>query len=333
MGDSDIVVIANAGPDVGLGHLVRCLALTAAIESRGCQVDLWIPEHAEAEEFAKGEGIEPRMVPRKGEPLTRMVEKASPGVVVVDSYDIDEDTIASLSNESSIAVLDELGDRCLPVDLVVNNNAYADDIEYPSAGQVLRGPEYCMLRESFRKVPQPEPVEATTVLVTIGGADLQNSFGDLIRTVAESVPNRVSLVAVVGPYFEVPDDIRELATFYVTPDSMPQLMSSADFAVSGGGQTMYELAACGTPPASVCLAADQVRNIDALSDRDFCIPVGSPTERGFEENLAEAVEKLATDDELRVRMARIGRRLVDGHGADRVGLEVARVGKPESSRS
>jgi spore coat polysaccharide biosynthesis predicted glycosyltransferase SpsG len=139
------------------------------------------------------------------------------------------------------------------------------------------------------------------------------------------------VVAIVGPYFEVPDDIRDLATFHVTPDNLTHLMVSADFAVSGGGQTMYELAACGTPPVSMCLGVDQVRNIEALSDRGFCTPVGTPTDSEFEENLAEHVEQLATDDDLRIQKARIGQRLVDGRGAERVASKLATVSMLENS--
>jgi spore coat polysaccharide biosynthesis predicted glycosyltransferase SpsG len=75
-------------------------------------------------------------------------------------------------------VVDELGDREFSADLVINNNAYSDDIPYPGVHNTLRGPQYCMLRDAFRDIV-PNRGASNQILVTLGGSDLAGSFKKL----------------------------------------------------------------------------------------------------------------------------------------------------------
>lgn len=319
-----VVVFANAGPDVGLGHLVRCLTLVRQLREQDVIVDLWTPPAGTSNDFFDAYDIVPSPC-RHGE-LTSRIKREDPQVVVIDSYELTTTDVELLNDLTTTVVIDELGDRHLPVNLVVNNNIYADQIEYPDADVVLRGPSYCMLRSEFRN-PSNATVrsgfEGLNLLLTIGGADLTDSFRLILETTIEAVPKGTTVHAIVGPYFD--DNTRiEDVEYHRTPSNLPSLMSCCDFAVTGGGQTLYELAACGTPPVAVRLGDDQVRNIVGFEKEGFCIDSGWPNDTMFETRLSDGVRKIA-QPEHRADIARIGQNLVDGKGVIRVANQIRKI--------
>src|SRR2546422_523168 len=120
-----------------------------------------------------------------------------------------------------------------------------------------------------------------------------------------------------GPLSDDDAGAQEGVTLHRGLCSLHGLMLRSDLAVTGGGMTVYECLAAGTPVVGVCLADNQRPNIDALS-RAGLIESAEPS-------LEDAIRYLATDSALRRRMSGEGRRRVDGSGAERVADEIVRL--------
>ena len=176
------------------------------------------------------------------------------------------------------------------------------------------------------------------VLVTLGGADPQSSTLAVVAAVQRALPD-AALDVVIGPLFgPVPDLDRRAAgdpprlRLHRDLDDLSALMSAADLAVSGGGQTLYELAATGVPTVALCLADNQEPNIAALAGVSL-LSAGRVEESaadGFH-RVEDGCRQLAADPALRERMSDAGRSLIDGHGASRVADVILRSGhRPRS---
>ena len=94
-------------------------------------------------------------------------------------------------------------------------------------------------------------------------------------------------------------------------------MLASDLAIAGGGTTLYELAATGTPTFAFCLADNQGRNIKGMSGTGTLINMGWGN-KFDKEAFRKEVSKLADRQILRKRMSRKGQELVDGKGNLRV---------------
>jgi len=308
----------NSGKETGLGHLVRSLRLARELDRLGATVEILLNPDGPGEQRVRRLGFEPQTRPKSGE---FDLGESDADIVVIDSYDVSGAAISRIHENHEVAVIDELGQREFTADVVVNNNVYAEDIDYPGADRVLRGPRYCMLREEFREVSIPrEPDDR--VLLTLGGSDLTDTFGLTLRTIRDGVSETTPIDAIVGPYFEERSLSGPNVTIHRDPDSLANLFAKASYAISGGGQTMYELAACGTPAITVEVGPDQRRNIRGLSDEGFCIPVGKPGKPEYRERLETAIEWFRDHPTERRAMAATGRALVDGDGAARVAREL-----------
>jgi spore coat polysaccharide biosynthesis predicted glycosyltransferase SpsG len=103
----------------------------------------------------------------------------------------------------------------------------------------------------------------------------------------------------------------------VTAKVMRDLMRKADLCISAGGQTTYELAKVGVPTIGICFADNQIFNLQGWQEKGFIEYVGGHANRDLLARLSAAITKFLPYDE-RCRRSVIGRRWVDGKGANRV---------------
>jgi spore coat polysaccharide biosynthesis predicted glycosyltransferase SpsG len=94
-------------------------------------------------------------------------------------------------------------------------------------------------------------------------------------------------------------------------------MCAADLAITHGGNSLYELAAVGTPAVVLCRRQRQQQNARFFQERGTALSLGAGTEVAAE-RLRAAVRELAADPARRAAMAAAGRRTVDGDGLARV---------------
>lgn len=326
-----VVFRTNAGSAIGLGHLRRCLTLARAVERLGGECAFIVNQDPSARAYLERQRVVWDEVNNEdAQDLSetfRMMARKQADVCVVDSYVIPGECIAGLQGVR-VVVIDDLADRYLPVDIVVNGSPGASTLAYRTAPwtRLLLGPEYVLLREELAGGPQrviKDTVER--VLISVGGMDQQALAPRLIRWVQGVLPKTV-IDMVIGPFFGR-DVIRETealaaadskVTLWFDPPFMRDLMVRADLAVTGGGQTTYELAACGTPAVAIRLGDNQTNNLQGLAAAGVIEWVGDANDADLQQKLHIALSKLAADRSARETMSRAGRTMVDGQGANRV---------------
>ena len=96
-------------------------------------------------------------------------------------------------------------------------------------------------------------------------------------------------------------------------------MTEADIAISAGGTTLLELCACGTPMLIYTCADNQIEGAKALAGK-ICAPWigdarGNPD---IARDIFKGVNLLRAHGEMRAKISRAGRLLIDGCGAERI---------------
>jgi UDP-2,4-diacetamido-2,4,6-trideoxy-beta-L-altropyranose hydrolase len=300
-----IVFRPDAGPSVGLGHLRRCVSLALALRNDGadCVFDI-----VEGREIAAAAGFEVGRVD-------------DPTAIVIDSYRATESDFSG-----KVIAIDDLADRVLAVDLVINPAIGAERLDYRAAKSTALGIEYALLRPEFADKPNRvyAPV-ARHVLITLGGADLYGLTPRFVESVAASFEE---LSVVIGPFFGRQLATEEVArkypsvTLYHNPSEMRALLLRADLALSGGGQSVFELAATATPAVVIEVAPNQRRHVQGFADAGAIDLVGSAEDADIVDKATAALRSLANDRERRRRLGMTGRKLVDGLGAVRAARRV-----------
>ncbi len=320
----------TAGPTIGLGHLRRCVTLAQALQLHGIVCHFSIDHDPAALRFLREYGFD-GIEERDKHDLIRTLEyleRWGARALVVDSYAIEDGRLGQLKGPF-VVVIDDLGGRPLPVDLIVNGSANAAELTYCTRPetQLLLGPEYVLLREEFSREPQRTVRgRVERVLISVGGTDRFQLTSRMVAWTHEALGQVVTDV-VVGPFFsqdavqeleQLAENSQGIVVLHRDPPYMRELMLACDLAVAGGGQTAYELAATGTPAVAIRLADNQTGNLKGLSGSGALTWVGDASDRDLHGKAVVALVELSVDPKHRREMGRTGRRLVDGRGAKRV---------------
>lgn len=317
----------DVGPDQGWGHLQECLSVADALAGQDVPSRFLLPEGVdEAAEAVRSQDHDVRFVPqdsRKVDSADRVLEEVrrddTAGLVscltrLPDSY---EDRLAR--DLDQWAVITE----------------HRDDEAAPLAFNIRQEPRYFPLDEAFRTRQAGNPdgtVDA--LLVCFGGSDPKNATGltlEFLRLLGRrgELPSRPTLHVVAGPLFPHRDAVEAAAEHHpldvqvtgpLSTDDLADLASSADAALTTGGDTMYEFSALGLPSIVVPILDKMDENAAVLEESGAVRRLGRLDHLSARE-LADALRDL-DDSGTRREMAQAGREAVDGEGARRISREL-----------
>ena len=140
--------------------------------------------------------------------------------------------------------MDDLGSELYPADMIINYNAYSDEIPYGrmyggSGTKLLLGPAYAPLREGFRSVRiKPVADKIGDIMITTGSTDPCNVSGSLAKRLSQDSDfEGIHLHIVVGRYYENDSALKEIpricpqVAVHENISYMPELMTRCDAAV------------------------------------------------------------------------------------------------------
>jgi spore coat polysaccharide biosynthesis predicted glycosyltransferase SpsG len=329
------LVCCDVGPQVGVGHVMRCLALAEELLDRGWRVAMCAdtPVVPWVHDLLLRRGVQ--HVPGRSDPaaLVDLVRRLHADVVVVDSYRLPTEAYAALQETTrcSLALVDGPRDG-RPADLHLDQNLGGLPEPDPG-GTLLRGPTYALLRDEVLAAAQHardrRPSRAVRVVAFFGGTDPVGAAPVLTRRIlATGTPVRLACV-VARP--EHADAVRRLPvgrgqtvrTLSPTPD-LPHLLAAADVVVSASGTSVLELLHLGAGVGIVRVAENQRSGYAALLEAGVVVGLGSvgpatgtgsPAAVDLED---DALRALLGDRELQRELRARGPRLVDGRGRGRV---------------
>jgi UDP-2,4-diacetamido-2,4,6-trideoxy-beta-L-altropyranose hydrolase len=337
-----VAIRADASGAMGLGHVMRCLALARALLLVGAEVRLLSRDLGfELLPLARAAGVEYLTLPppdngngweADAADTVAAIAAWQPQWVVVDHYALDGKWHAAASSalRARIAVIDDIADRNLRCDVLIDPNParnhrdkYAERVS--PAIKFLCGPRYALLGPAYMhaRALQFHP-KVRSIGIFMGGADSLNlssvalgacreqvRFDGEIEVVTTSAnPHRDALRALASrwPRTTVTQDLADLAAFF----------ARHDIQIGAGGSATWERCRVGAPSLLLLTAENQravVREMAALGAAEV---VG--TSSAVEVEIAQAITRLMNDPSRRQHLSDVSRTLVDGRGAARVAL-------------
>jgi UDP-2,4-diacetamido-2,4,6-trideoxy-beta-L-altropyranose hydrolase len=331
-----VLLRADASAVLGIGHVVRAQTLAAALMAAGWRATIVtsdLPAGLEGRIDDAGIGLL-RLSPgssARTEPV-EIADRLGPDValVVADHYGLDASWFEAIHARFPAAIrmaVDDLADRPLPVELVLNQNLGAADGAYaalvPAGSRVLAGPSFALLRPEFAALRARGRVRdgrIERILVSFGGADPPDVTG---RAVVGLDGIGVPVDVVVGAAYPHLARLRSImadqptTTLHVDTASIAELMDHADLAVGAAGTASWERCSLGLPAVIVRLADNQ-RDVTAA-----LVAAGAAQSLGWHATItaadvAQAVRALRSEPERVAAMSVAAAAVTDGLGAGRV---------------
>lgn len=325
----------DRGPSIGSGHLIRCTALAQELASRKQNVILICRDRTAALAFptiylkdayradqADGYAFPP-IDDEIGE-MVQVIKRYQIDCLIVDHYGATTNYFSRLKPHVKVmAAIDDMAKISLPVDMVINGNAYADERGYKDAAVKLCGTSYTLLRDCFRNIP-PKKIsdDVREIYITSGGADPLGLCEKTLSFLSFPIAAQTQIHVIIGPDFSEGYQKRLKKTagrngnvHMIYHADMRKCMERADLFISAAGSTLYELAACGVPDICIVLSEDQIRLAKSLHDLGAACCIGDIMQvRRLD--LLEAVDNFK-DPAVRMTVRDAQRKLVDGYGSVR----------------
>ncbi len=312
-----IGIRAEGGEKIGMGHIMRTLVLAKELSKHNeviylCQDN---EENIGGIERIKEEGFKTEIF--KEDILPKLLE-LNLDLLITDSYEVTPEYFKETKKlVKHTGYIDDINLFNYDVDLIINQNANAEDMKYVQQHKLL-GLTYLMLREEFRDLPRPHiNREVRDIMITLGGADPK----EFTKTIIEWVEDlQFKFHIVIGSSFKHREYFKSInknnCVFYFNAD-MEKIMRKCDVTISAGGSTLYELLACGTPCFSIVVADNQVAASEKLSN------IGLIKNLGWYDKLnkhrfIDSLLYLCNDYDLRREISEKGQYLIDGLGAKRI---------------
>lgn len=332
-----LVLRADAGPGIGTGHVMRCLALAQGWREVGGQAVFVCAEIGGLARRIDEEGFRvERLEVEAGSPAdaaatVEVARRLDAPVAVVDGYHLGAGYRRPLTKAGlEILRLDDTGDDVTHCRWVLNQNLHASADDYPQDGDgpsLLLGPRYALLRDEFlsrRDVDRRHPLRARRLLVTFGGADPKGGALWVLKALSESAQEHLDVSVVCGDLNPKLEELHAAlaeapfpANLRLGVRDMADLMLSCDLAVSSAGSTVWEMAFLRLPALLISTSRVEEALAEGVQEAGLFAYLG-PLESLDASKLGTALSSWIEAPDLRRAAGVHGRELVDGDGRRRV---------------
>jgi UDP-2,4-diacetamido-2,4,6-trideoxy-beta-L-altropyranose hydrolase len=358
-----VIFRADASVNIGLGHLKRCLSLASALRTAGAQVFFVAPASAKLVadlvdasgfifvSFAEPQASQALSDDRPGEVQHWQVSQSAdaaetsaaiaplcPDWVIVDHYGLGSSWHDFVHKQTGacIAAIDDLADRKLNVDVMINQNLTPDNASVyaallPEHTRLLTGLRFAILDPCYAKATRHQPKEAVhSIGIFMGGTDTDNFSllaldacrrlagfeGEIEIATTTANPNLAALVRTCAT------DSR--TTLLVDSPNLAAFFSRHDLQVGAGGSATWERFCIGVPTVTLLLAANQRAVVAALQNVGARYLEFEADRLLLSKQLANEVRALLADTKYRHDQSEKIGQLVDGLGATRIAAAMLR---------
>lgn len=350
-----LIIRADANHNIGIGHVMRCLAIAQGWKDRGGSASFigaiennqlrqklttegfeFVPithVHPDPVDFNKIQKsiIEANYkVPEVEKKLDR-VDGCGQSWVILDGYHFTYSYQKDLRKTGvNLLVIDDVAHlEQYEADIILNQNIDAERLKYNcnSDSILLFGTKYNLLRKEFiHYIDQPRTPsdKARKILITFGGTDSKNITKRVLAAINRLDDSDLRVKIFIGPSNKNLDSIeRELKYApYIyecmkNPTDIPGVLNWAEIAITSAGSTCWELAFMGVPSITVITGDNQRKVAEGLDRIDLFNTMGW-WEDVTVDTLEREIHALIHDKERRRAKIQLCRKFNDGHGARRV---------------
>jgi UDP-2,4-diacetamido-2,4,6-trideoxy-beta-L-altropyranose hydrolase len=351
-----IAIRVDGSAQIGTGHVQRCLSLADALRRCGAEIVFvtrlggdavaglisrrgfrQISLSESTVNYKKQSGDPPHAEWAQVDWLTdadqtiSAVAHLNPAWVLIDHYAFDARWHNKVQAQlgCKLAVIDDLGDRPLSADLVIDHNPVPDPKAKYAASlnevrKFLTGSRYALLDAVYGQMPARRVLDyVKSVGIFMGGADADNLTCLVIRACRDAGYDRHIEVVSTGAnpnmaVLKLLIDQDANSTLSLDLPNLADFFSSHDMHIGAGGGATWERCCAGAPSIVIQSAENQTVVVDALIAANAAICCRVPAS----EAIKPAIKNIISQFELRCQLSSSASKLVDGKGSARVAAAI-----------
>lgn len=347
MNKQTLIIRADADERMGTGHVMRCVALAQEwSQQKGNVLFISCLSNNAVLERLKSMDFELCLIKKSfPDPMDikitlQKAEEKNAKILVTDGYHFLPEYHEKIrANGIKLMVIDDYNHLSFyHGDILLNQNLGAEKFKYNTlAGTIkLLGPEFIMLRKEFLTAKRdtiPRTGNIENILVTMGGTDPDNTTLKVIKALNLLTSLELSIKIVLGPGNRNVEFIRNESAvsrhqcqIITNAVNMPELILWANFVISAGGSTAWELLYLRTPSLFLINADNQKQLVEQIASVNAGINAGWHEHTPITE-LAQKIGALINDKSLRNKIIHNTDMFIDGKGREKVIQALLQMGR------
>ena len=336
----NVLIRADGNERIGSGHIMRTKSIAAQLKGLGAKVLYALADERgkmlinnEFQSVVLSSNYE--CLDDEINALSSVIKEQEIKLILLDSYFVTPKYFKELKKLAKVAYIDDLDAFAYECEALINYGAFFDKNEYKARQNLAKkhflGSEFAPLRTQFRNSQKSSKnTQKKQVLLTTGNTDLLGIMPRLLEAFLsdESLKN-LEFLAISGAFNEHENKLLALSAKHKnikvlkSPENMAQIMAEADFVLSAGGSTLYELASLAKAVICFSIAANQ-NNIKSWAEAGAMLYAGDAKadSHSVVARSLNLLKSLLNDENLAKTLGQKAHFFVDGKGAIRLAKEL-----------
>lgn len=336
----NVLIRADGNERIGSGHIMRTKSIAAQLKGLGAKVLYALADERgkrlinnEFQSVVLSSNYE--CLDDEIDALSSVVKEQEIKLILLDSYFVTPKYFKELKKLAKVAYIDDLDAFAYECEALINYGAFFDKNEYKARQNLAKkhflGSEFAPLRAEFHSTQKSSKnTQKKQVLLTTGNTDLLGIMPRLLEAFLsdESLKN-LEFLAISGAFNEHENQLLALSVKHKNikvlknPENMAQIMAEADFVLSAGGSTLYELASLAKAVICFSIAANQ-NNIKSWAEAGAMLYAGDAKadSHSVVAKSLNLLKSLLNDENLAKTLGQKAHFFVDGKGAIRLAKEL-----------
>lgn len=301
---NQIYIRADGDAQIGLGHLVRCLALAQHLrhDFNICFIIKSAPNHF-IDELDRL-GFSYVKILAESDLVDLLTENC---IVVVDHYNLNSEYQREIKERGcKLVCIDDMHQGPFYADLIINHSLGVREEQYETLNdsRFALGPRFVLVRPEFLKDIQYQKsiTEVNTIFICFGGSDSQNLTTSTLKILLANGGYK-RLLVVTGPLFTHLPLVEALAAksekieIYqsLSAARMSELMQASDLAIVPSSGVLMEAMSVRLPAITGYYVENQREAANQYHQAGMAYCVGSFL-TDYEKNLTKALDSLSVSD-------------------------------------
>lgn len=331
--------------DIASGHIMRCMTIAEKVRKAGEEV-LFISGDEYCSSFLAPRNFNHVITRTPADnwdeeiPLMiNIIKQYNITCLFVDSYVVSKTYLEELNKYCKVAFIDDFLKEKLNISMLLaptqsRNLDFVNEMYAGTDTVLLLGKDYLIIRDEFlKKSSKNSDEQEKGILITTGGSD---KYHFTLNTIKEII-NRPKLLEnryfiIIGSLNEDEKEIRDLTKGYESfvllknISNMGTYMHKSKYAISAGGNTVYELLCCKVPLSCIALSDDQVALGKRLAEQNILTFEGDCREdvNMVIENCINTLTDISNNG-IQSKMQQAIAQYTDGLGAVRIAEELIKL--------
>ena len=283
-----ILFRADGNAQIGMGHVMRCLALAEMLAGTFVGKFAITEPPPEVISLIEKRGLLVLALSKDNGEREFLDQIEADEIIVLDGYSFDETFQQSVrSRAQKLVFIDDLLTGHQVADVIINHAGGVAETDYnaPPETQFCLGPHFALLRPEFlNPAGFGPPFQEGPIFVSLGGADSQNISLTVLEAI-QQVDATLPVHVVLGPFHPNRASIEafqnQLPNLSILQNlnaaQMVDELTECSLAITACSTIAYEVCAINRPLITVVTADNQARLAQFLSEEKLALSVNFPT--------------------------------------------------------